>query len=144
MNTLSIWITFAISAATLFSCGSNEEKELQRRLAQTKIQTTDKNKVLDNATRLEYADLEKSLNKRYIKELKELLDNDFEEKLNHFEEEELGFFASYKHMFKTLVQSRSEMNDYWRLKKHKHFSTLQTEQKNARIICRAYPRSEHT
>lgn len=99
MKTLSIWITFAILAATLFSCGSNEEKELQRRLAQTEIQTTDKNKVLDNATRLEYADLEKSLNKRYIKELKELLDNDFEEKLNHFEEEELGFFASYKHMW---------------------------------------------
>lgn len=114
----------------LFSCHSNEENALREKMASTESSKTPTlNKVLTPALINEYRQAELAINRRYINEINSVISYDFEEKLEAFEDNEFGFFRSYKHMFKVLIEDKNELNDYWNLKKSKYFSDLTTHQK---------------
>lgn len=115
---------------SLFSCQSDEEKALREKIASIEFSNTQTlNKALTPALIYEYRQAELAINRRYVNETKSVISNDFEEKLEVFEDNEFGFFRSYKHMFKVLIEDKDALNDYWNLKKSKYFSNLTTHQK---------------
>ena len=113
----------------LCSCGSDEGDALRAKLSETTEPTSMKSGEIDATTLMEYKEKEIVLNNKYVEDMQALLENDFEEKLEEFEDEELGFWASYKHMFMVVFESKQEIQDYWIAKKQKYFSTINTEQK---------------
>lgn len=115
---------------SLFSCQSDEEKALREKIASIEFSNTQTlNKALTPALIYEYRQAELAINRRYVNETKSVISNDFEEKLEVFEDNEFGFFRSYKHMFTVLIEDKDALNDYWNLKKSKYFSNLTTHQK---------------
>lgn len=115
---------------SFFSCQSDEEKVLREKIASIELSKTQTlNKTLTPALINEYHQAELAINRRYINETKSIISNDFEEKLEAFEDNEFGFFRSYKHMFKVLIEDKDALNDYWNLKKTKYFSNLTIHQK---------------
>ena len=115
---------------SLFSCQSDEEKALREKIASIEFSNTQTlNKALTPALIYEYRQAELAINRRYVNETKSVISNDFEEKLEVFEDNEFGFFRSYKHMVKVLIEDKDALNDYWNLKKSKYFSNLTTHQK---------------
>ena len=115
---------------SLFSCQSDEETALREKIASIEFSNTQTlNKALTPALIYEYRQAELAINRRYVNETKSVISNDFEEKLEVFEDNEFGFFRSYKHMFKVLIEDKDALNDYWNLKKSKYFSNLTTHQK---------------
>ena len=115
---------------SLFSCQNDEEKALREKIVSIEASYTQTpNKALTPALINEYRQAELAINRRYINETKSVISDDFEEKLEVFEDNEFGFFRSYKHMFKVLIEDKDELNDYWNLKKSKYFSNLTTHQK---------------
>lgn len=113
----------------LCSCQSDEEKALSRALSSVENFVENVPQDLSQAVINEYKNAELAINRRYIYETKEIIFNDFEEKLNLFEDKEFGFWQSYKYMFKVLIEDEEEWNDYWNLKKLKYFSSITTRQK---------------
>ena len=125
-----IWIVLLclFYGLTQISCQSNEEKALRDRLSRTEI-TNKVPKYLSSAVINEYQQAELAINRKYIKEVNSIVSENFEEKLEEFEENELGFFVGYKHMFKVLANSDEELADYWNLKTSKYFSNQSTQEK---------------
>lgn len=125
---LSIILTLAF-LLSFSSCENKEEMALKEKLDSLAVVKNDNAEKVSEVTIMDYVDMEKSINKKYVEDLQNLVESDFEEKVSAFEEEELGFFNSYKHMFKVLVDSEDDLQDYWGLKCAKHFSSLSTEKK---------------
>ena len=50
-------------------------------------------------------------NKKYVQNLQTLIDDSFEKQLEHFDDEELGFFASYGYMIDYIFKSDQEWED---------------------------------
>lgn len=113
----------------LVSCQSDDEKALREKLASTELSDKQTPAALTPALINEYRQAELAINRRYINEAKSVVFDDFEKKLEAFDDNEFGVFRSYKHMFKVLIENKDELNDYWNLKKSKYFSNLTTHQK---------------
>lgn len=111
----------------LASCRSEEEKALREKISAVDSLKTEGPRVLSKAVIGEYRRAELAINRRYVREIEEVLSNDFEEKLNAFSDKEFGIWNSYRYMFKVLIANEEEWNDYWNLKKSKYFSTETTE-----------------
>lgn len=126
---LSIIVSVLTFLVTLSSCENHDEMELKEKLDSIAVAKSTTVKGVDKATIIDYVDKEKSINKKYVEGLQHLVESDFEEKVEDFEDEELGFFNSYKHMFHVIVDSDDDLQDYWSLKCTKHFSSLPTEGK---------------
>lgn len=125
---LSIILTLAF-LLSFSSCENKEEMALKEKFDSLAVVKNDNAEKVSEVTIMDYVDMEKSINKKYVEDLQNLVESDFEEKVSAFEDEELGFFNSYKHMFKVLVDSEDDLQDYWGLKCAKHFSPLPTEKK---------------
>lgn len=111
----------------LASCRSEEEKALREKISAVDSIKVEVPRVLSKAVIGEYRRAELAINRRYVREIEEVLSNDFEEKLNAFSDKEFGIWNSYRYMFKVLIANEEEWNDYWNLKKSKYFSTETTE-----------------
>ena len=120
---------FLLCGLFLLSCQNEEEKSLREKLSSLHASNIQQEMTLTPAVINEYRHMEKVINKQYINDIKSIISNDFEEKLDKFEECEFGFFKSYKHMFKVLIEDEDTWNDYWNIKKSKYFSTLNTHEK---------------
>lgn len=79
-------------------------------------------------TKAQYKEIELSYNKKYVDDLKELLNGSFEKQLEEFEDEELGFWATYSHSFSYIFQSRQTRQDKMRVKTQKYFNSMDVEQ----------------
>lgn len=122
---------FGILVALLssFFYQSCDEYSLHEKVTPIKSSTSLSHVVLTPALINEYRQAELAINRRYVNEVKSIISNDFEEKLEVFSENEFGFFKSYKHMLKVLIEDKDGLTDYWNLKKNKYFSNLTTHQK---------------
>lgn len=114
---------------SLFSCQDSDEKALREKLASIESSDKQTHTALTPVLINEYRQAELAINCRYIAEAKSIVSDDFEEKLAAFNDNEFGFFRSYKHMFKVLIENEEELNDYWNLKKMKYYSDLTMHQK---------------
>lgn len=111
----------------LASCRSEEEKALKEKISAVDSLKAEEPRVLSKAVIGEYRRAELAINRRYVREIEEVISNDFEEKLNAFSDKEFGILNSYRYMFKVLITNEEEWNDYWNLKKSKYFSTETTK-----------------
>lgn len=128
INKFILW-SLTILLLSLVSCLTDEEKALRKKISSTEYSTKQLSITLTSALINEYRQAELELNHSYINKSKTIVLNDFDEKLKKFEEEEFGFFKSYKHMFKVLIEDEEDLNDYWNLKKSKYFNNQTTHQK---------------
>ena len=128
INKFILW-SLTILLLSLVSCLTDEEKALRKKISSTEYSTKQLSITLTSALINEYRQAELELNHSYINKSKTIVLNDFDEKLKKFEEEEFGFFKSYKHMFKVLIEDEEDLNDYWNLKKSKYFKNQTTHQK---------------
>lgn len=128
INKSILW-SLTILLLSLVSCLTDEEKALRKKISSTEYSTKQLSVTLTSALINEYRQAELDLNHSYINESKTIVFNDFDEKLKKFEEEEFGFFKSYKHMFKVLIEDEEDLNDYWNLKKSKYFTNQTMHQK---------------
>ena len=113
----------------LLSC-SDEEKVKLREAAREEINVTATDSLFgSNASTIEqYKDIEMQFNKKYVQNLQTLIDDSFEKQLEHFDDEELGFFASYGYMIDYIFKSDQEWEDEMLLKSQKYFGSLNIEQ----------------
>lgn len=114
------------------SCTSDAEKVLQEKLSKP-LQTPNNTLSISSSFAAQYRDVELSYNENFVLRLKELLDNSFDEQLNEFEDNELGFFASYGHMFNYLFLSKQKIHENWQVKSSKYFNPLDVEIKAAKL-----------
>lgn len=70
-----------------------------------------------------YREQEINYTKAYIERLNANIDQAFEKQLEHFEEEELGFWASYSNML-SLFKSNEDLQREWSLKGDKYFNPI--------------------
>lgn len=126
-RTYVLLISLLAVLCTTTSC-NKEARELKKEISQgyslPKYQVDFNNDI----SMLRYLDVELSENIRFIKELEETIQSGFEHQLDVFEENELGFFASYKYMFNRVFLSRQRNQDLWSVKANKYFSNLELQQ----------------
>ena len=123
-------IIYIIALILFFlSCQNKEKNFLREKLASIELSNKQISVALTPALIKEYRHAELAINHRYVNEVNSIISEDFAEKLEVFEDKEFGFFRSYKHMFKVLLEDEGEWTDYWNLKKSKYFSNLTTHEK---------------
>lgn len=116
-----------VFALLFFSC-SNEDEEKLKSIVSTDIIVDTNDSIEEHIDRLEqYQELELEFNSKYINDLENLVKTSFERQLEHFEDEELGFFAGYGYMFSYFFKSDQEWSDEMRLKSDKYFGALNIE-----------------
>lgn len=119
---------FIVFSSLLISC-SNDEEESLKDFANSEITIENTDTIpIQTITLSQYRALELEFNKKYVSDLKALTNNAFDKQLEKFEDEELGFFAGYGHMFSYLFKSKQSWLDEMRLTSNKYFRTLNTEQ----------------
>ena len=114
------------------SCDGEEERKLQEKLAQP-LPAPKAVLSLNSSSVEQYRDVELAYNENFILQLKKLLDNGFEEQLDEFEKNELGFFASYGHMFDYLFLNDIKLKENWQVKSSKYFNSIDVEVKAAEL-----------
>ena len=114
------------------SCDGEEERKLQEKLAQP-LPAPKAVLSLNSSSVEQYKDVELAYNENCILQLKKLLDNGFEEQLNEFEKNQLGFFASYGHMFDYLFLNDNKLKENWQVKSSKYFNSIDVEIKAAEL-----------
>lgn len=108
------------------SCIDNEGEKLREQLC-TPIPPPHPRKKMSKSLIKQYRDIELAYNERYVTELKKILENSFENQLKVFEDRELGFFASYEHMFNYIFWDQQKFEDSWKVKSSKYFNSIDIE-----------------
>ena len=116
----------------LSSCTNEVARELKEKLSRP-LQSPNASISLGSSSVAQYRDVELSYNENFVLRLKNLIDNSFEQQLEEFEDNELGFFASYGHMFNYLFLSNQKLNENWQVKSSKYFNSLDVEMKAAEL-----------
>ena len=113
----------------LLSCTDKEGEKLQESMQEEiKIDAKDSLSTSNVVTVEQYKDIEMQFNKKYVQNLQNLIDDSFEKQLEHFDDEELGLFASYGYMIDYIFKSDQEWEDEMLLKSQKYFGSLNIEQ----------------
>lgn len=118
---------YILALAVLFiGCKDAKEEALRQSVKSEITAQNTKQKALGNTLEINKG-IEIQINKKYVDDLKKIVDNGFENQLAYFEEEELGFLATYGNMFSYIFSSRQSWEDKLRLKTDKYFSPISTE-----------------
>lgn len=118
---------YILALAVLFiGCKDAKEEALRQSVKSEITAQNTKQKTLGNTLEIN-KDIEIKINEKYVDDLKKIVDNGFENQLAYFEEEELGFLATYGNMFSYIFSSRQSWEDKLRLKTDKYFSPINTE-----------------
>lgn len=118
---------YILALAVLFiGCKDAKEEALRQSVKSEITAQNTKQKTLGNTLEINKS-IEIQINKKYVDDLKKIVDNGFENQLTYFEEEELGFLATYGNMFSYIFSSRQSWEDKLRLKTDKYFSPINTE-----------------
>lgn len=110
-----------------FSCSSKEGEKLKQSVKQE--YSVSQIKTLSQGGKVQYIEMEKKLNRQYIDQLKSIIDDNFENQLENFEDNELGVMRSYANMFSWLFKSKESWNDEMNLMSKKYFNPLDGQQK---------------
>lgn len=125
---IRVRILYFIAIFSLFSC-SNEDEEKLKALARADIIVDANDSIEEQLDRLEqYQEIELNFNKRYVSDLEGLINSAFDKQLQHFEDEELGFFAGFGYMFSYIFKSKQDWEDEMQLKSKKYFGSINVEQ----------------
>lgn len=125
---MRVRILYFIAIFSLFSC-SNEDEEKLKTLARADITVDANDSIEEQLDRLEqYHEIELNFNKKYVSDLEGLINSAFDKQLEHFEDEELGFFAGFGYMYSYIFKSKQDWEDEMRLKSEKYFGSLNVEQ----------------
>ena len=117
------WL-FILVLLFLYSCSDEEDDKLRESIKEEiAISATDSISTNKIITIEQYKDVELAFNKKYIKDLRSLIEGSFEKQLDSFDDEELGFWASYGYMIDYLFKSDQEWEDEMLLN-HNHFHYL--------------------
>ncbi|MBQ0116026.1 MAG: hypothetical protein KBT10_09185 [Bacteroidales bacterium] len=112
------------------ACSNSDEEKLRTEILETSSSSAiHKKSPISDVTISQSKDYELKLNKKYVADLQNLVENSFEEQLTKFEDQELGVIASYRYMFKYLSYSDTEWNDLQAQLSDRYFNTLQVQQK---------------
>lgn len=122
MNRL-IYLLLILGSFLLASCADKEADELRKHL-QKNYKLSGKIKNLSSGSKVQYIQMEESINKQYIKELDSLINTAFERQLKQFEDDELGIWASYMNMFSWLFKSKQVWDDEMIVLSNKYFNTI--------------------
>lgn len=118
-----------VLVAMLFSCSNQQEKELRESVSKISNNDYRDAKALKGATLSQYKDQEKRLTDNYIKGLKDIIDKNFDNQIEEFEDNELGVIAGYKYMFKYIFSSEQEWNDLQLQLTDRYFNSISLQQK---------------
>lgn len=121
-------LSIFLACILFLSCSSNEEKQLRAKLSEDNISAQKDTRHLSEVQVAQYQNMELSLNEKYVKDLKNVVDSSFEKQITTFEDEELGVIAGYKYMFKYFTLSNEEWDDLQIQLSDKYFNTLNVEQ----------------
>lgn len=128
MSTIKIFIVLLCVLCASVSCSDPEIEALRQKANDGYRLTPEDMATGSKLTKAQYKEIELSYNKKYVDDLKELLNNSFEKQLEEFEDGELGFWATYSHSFSYIFQSRQTREDNMRVKTQKYFNTMDVEQ----------------
>lgn len=123
------YLLYSICLLLLLACSNAEEEKLRKAVKEElTVEAKDSLSSLDEVTLEQYKELELKFNKQYISNLRNIIDNGFDVQLEKFDDEELGFWASYGYMWDYFFKSQQEWEDELLLKSNKYFSSLNIEQ----------------
>lgn len=123
------YLLYSICLLLLLACSNAEEEKLRKAVKEELKVEAKKSLSTSNVVTVEqYKDIELQFNKKYVQNLQALIDDSFEKQLEHFDDEELGFFASYGYMIDYIFKSDQEWEDEMLLKSQKYFGSLNIEQ----------------
>lgn len=125
---MRVRILYFIVIFLFFSC-SNEDEEKLKSIVTSDISIGANDSIEGQIDKLDqYQEVELNFNKKYVSDLENLINSAYNKQLEHFEDEELGFFAGYGYMFSYLFGSKQGWEDEMRLKSGKYFGSLNIEQ----------------
>ena len=102
-----------LTVFSLIACSNAEEEKLREIVnEELTVETSDTLSSLDAVTLEQYRDIELARNKQYVSSLSNLLENGFDIQLEKFEDEELGFLASYGYMFDYFLMGLQEIVEH--------------------------------
>ena len=127
---ITLGLFLACCFLMLSSCTGSSERELREKLRRPLSAPTPTLSRNATATK-QYREIELAYNETFTRRLEELVSTAFERQLEEFEENELGFFASYGHMYDYLFLSEKELQDNWQVKSAKYFHAIDIETKAA-------------
>lgn len=107
----------------MISCKDKNSTALKDKLQSEYIQS-DKMTTLSSGSKVQYMQMEKSINQQYIKDLDSLVNTGFARQLKQFENEELGVLPSYKNMFFWFFKSKQSWDDAMIVMSNKYFNSL--------------------
>lgn len=116
-----------VASLILTSCKNESASQLFECL-QTEYAQPNKIDRISSGSKVQYIQLEKKLNKKYVEELDSLISTSFNRQLEHFEEEELGVWSSYMNMFAWLFKSKQSWDDEMNIMSNRYFNTLDINQ----------------
>ena len=126
MNRYALLI-FVFLSLLMTSCRDKNAVALKEEL-QSEYAQFDKVAHLSSGSKVQYMQMEKSINQQYIKDLDSLISTAFARQLERFEDEELGVLSSYKNMFSWLFKSRQSWDDAMIVMSNKYFNSLDVSQ----------------
>lgn len=126
MNRYGLLI-FAFLSLLITSCKDKNAVALKEKL-QSEYAQFNKVTHLSSGSKVQYMQMEKSINQQYIKDLDSLINTAFARQLEWFEDEELGVLSSYKNMFSWLFKSKQSWDDAMIVMSNKYFNSLDVSQ----------------
>lgn len=126
MNRYGLLI-FAFLSLLITSCKDKNAVALKEKL-QSEYAQFDKVAHLSSGSKVQYMQMEKSINQQYIKDLDSLINTAFSRQLERFEDEELGVLSNYKNMFSWLFKSKQSWDDAMIVMSNKYFNSLDVSQ----------------
>lgn len=126
MNRYGLLI-FAFLSLLITSCKDENAVALKEKL-QSEYAQFDKVAHLSSGSKVQYMQMEKSINQQYIKDLDSLINTAFARQLERFGDEELGVLSSYKNMFSWLFESKQSWDDVMIVMSNKYFNSLDVSQ----------------
>lgn len=126
MNRYALLI-FVFLSLLMTSCRDKNAVALKEKL-QSEYVRPDKVTNLSSGSKVQYMQMEKTINQQYIKKLDSLVNTAFIRQLERFEDEELGVLSSYKNMFSWLFKSKQSWDDAMIVMSNKYFNSLDVSQ----------------
>lgn len=122
-----VLLIFVLLSLLMASCKDKNAVTLKEKLQSEYVQF-DKVAHLSSGSKVQYMQMEKSINRQYIKDLDSLINTAFARQLERFKDEELGVLSSYKNMFSWLFKSKQSWDDAMIVMSNKYFNSLDVSQ----------------
>lgn len=129
MNKILKNILLIFSIFVLTSCSNEQEERLKAKVnEEIKVEAQYKRGKKAKVAAAQYAEMEHSLNHRFVNDLSSMIENSFEKQLEEFEDEELGFWSNIGYAWGYYFKDEQKWADELSLKSDKYFNVLDIKQ----------------